>query len=97
MGQNAPPSTLDGARVLYWAWSGDEIFGQVNFTNGSLFAKIHGLAICKYETGPIYLFSCNEDWEVVGDYDFESVVKAKDHVSSQYGNQGIRWFGEGES
>ena len=48
---NPPPATIDNARVLWWAWAGDQPFGLC----GDI--EIWGFAICRYDTGTLYRFS----------------------------------------
>lgn len=57
----APPREIDGAKVLWWAWSGGEPFGYCSD------AAIHGFAVCRYPNGQLYRFSCNEHWETEND------------------------------
>jgi hypothetical protein len=56
-----PPPKIDNARVLWWAWAGDEPFGFC----GDI--AVHGFAICRYDSGGLYRFSCDHDWETVND------------------------------
>jgi hypothetical protein len=62
-----PPSHLDGAKVLYWAWSDDQPFDYDLTLACGDDVEIYGFAICTYEDGDYYLFSCNRQWEVVND------------------------------
>jgi hypothetical protein len=86
-----PPSSLDDARVLEFAWS-DIPFGHIHDTNGNLVAVIHGLAICQYDgSSVIYRFSCDENWEVESDVDYGSVEEAKALLPDQYKLAPIHW------
>lgn len=87
-----PPAQLDGADVLYWAWSEDEPFGCIPYTDGDIAAVIHGLAVCRYEdSGKVYQFRCNREWDVEGDSDYDSVDDAKQNIPDQYRNAAIQW------
>lgn len=49
---NKPPSKIDDATVLFWAWSGEIPFGLVSGV------EIYGLAICQYrKKDEVYRFS----------------------------------------
>lgn len=50
-----PPNALDGAVVLYWATSEPHPFFEMPVDE----VPIHGLAICRYDQGPVYRFSCD--------------------------------------
>ncbi|MEW9122686.1 MAG: hypothetical protein AB2421_08230 [Thermotaleaceae bacterium] len=76
------PDELDGAKVIkYTSNSLSNIFGTVRIINDkkeiideiSITAK----AICKYEgSNEYYLFSCDLNWEVIGDFDCDSLKEA---------------------
>ncbi len=84
-----PPRMLDGAVVRCWAWSERTPFFVM--PDGGDGIPIHGLAICQYESGQIYRFSCDKDWEVVNDTDYESIEQAKGVQSTQYDSSSVRW------
>jgi hypothetical protein len=73
-----PPPAIDGARVLWWAWAGDEPFGLCGEK------KVFGFAICRYETGEMYRFSCDRHWETVNDSLHENEEEAKRAVPINY-------------
>jgi hypothetical protein len=73
-----PPTMIDNARVLWWAWAGDEPFG---FCGDIAF---HGFAICRYDSGPLYRFSCDRNWQTVQDRDYEDEEEAKRRISENY-------------
>ena len=52
---------IDDARVLWWAWAGEQPFGLC----GPI--EIYGFAICRYDTGSLYRFSCDQNWETIND------------------------------
>ncbi len=81
-----PPSEIDGARILEWAWSGQEPFGVV-FDADSVF----GLAIATYDGVVFYRFSCGQDWNTIQDADYESITAAKEQLPDQYRSAAINW------
>lgn len=84
-----PPPTLDGAQVVWWAW--DEIaFGQLYGAEGAD-RWIHGFAVCRYEDGLLYRFSCNKDWKVVQDMDHVSEDEAKSDLPANYDSSRVSW------
>ena len=83
-----PPSEIDGARVIEWAWSGDSPFGEIPGSDPSL---IFGLAIATYDDREFYRFSCDRDWETQQDATHDSVREAKAQVPDQYRNSEIVW------
>ncbi|MEX0361342.1 MAG: hypothetical protein AB3N10_10220 [Allomuricauda sp.] len=86
-----PPSHFGSAKVLEFARS-DIPFGQVDYTDGTLCAKIYGLALCRYKGSKIiYRFACDENWECIQDFDHESIQEAKDYLPQQYRNARIKW------
>lgn len=90
---NKPEKEIDGAKVLYWAWSGATPFGFVGAPNDPTASKIFGLAICQYEkTGRIYCFSCNKYWETEQDAPYNSVEQAIENLPDQYKNVPAEWI-----
>ena len=87
-----PPKEIDGAKVLEWAWSGDEPFGFVRLQSGEVAAEIFGLAICKYpDSDTIYRFSCGNEWEAEQDSGYSSISDAKKHLPEQYKSIEAQW------
>ncbi len=86
-----PPSHIDGARVLAWAWS-DIPFGHVPDDTGTAPLAIHGLALCQYagETG-VYRFSCDARWNAVQDEVYASVDEARRQLPAQYRAVAATW------
>ena len=83
-----PPSQIDGARVVYWAYS------QVPFFvmhDGGPGIPIHGLAVAVYSTGSVYRFSCDRDWETQNDSEWDSVESALHAASGDYNIAAIHW------
>lgn len=81
MSENAPPSEIDGALVLAWAWSGQKPFGYVP---GAEQPDIYGLAIATYDFEQFYRFSCDKDWNTTQDGLYDSVEEAKRLLPNQY-------------
>ncbi len=86
-----PPEIIDGAKVLFWAWSGEAPFFVMPNSDGSSGINIHGLAICQYSTGEIYRFSCDENWAVQNDNDWDCVEDAMAAPSTQYDVTQVLW------
>lgn len=84
-----PPVTIDGARVLEWAWSGDQPFGEVP---GADSPKISGLAIATYDDQAFYRFSCNHAWETQQDGLYDSIDEAKRQLPDQYRQVVAQWI-----
>lgn len=69
---------IDGARVLWWAWAGEVPFGACGGT------PIFGFAICEYDSGSIYRFSCDENWKTINDSQHTRVDGAKAAMPRNY-------------
>ncbi len=78
-----PPEKIDGARVLYWAWSGNSPFFIMPYSDSTGGIPIHALAICRYDSGSICRFSCDQDWEVENDSNQHPVEGAMVATSGQ--------------
>ena len=86
-----PPSHLDGARVLAWAWS-DLPFGLVAAEDGAAPIAIHGLAVCRYgDEAQVYRFSCDTHWETVQDEVYASEDGAREQLPAQYRAMASVW------
>ena len=90
-----PPSHIDGARLLAWAWS-DLPFGHVASEAGAAPIAIHGLALCQYAgaTG-VYRFSCDAQWEAVQDEVYDSADEARQQLPAQYRAVAATWHRAG--
>ena len=64
------PNILDNAIVHFYTQKGD--YGSVFYDNGKI-ECIHYLAICSYDNKEYYLFHCNNKFEVIADYLFDSI------------------------
>jgi hypothetical protein len=85
--ENPPPPSIDKARVLWWAWAGDEPFGLCSNI------EVWGFAVCQYEPGAVYRFSCDRNWETVNDslHDDEEDAKAAVPANYHAALARIRW------
>ncbi|CAG7658785.1 hypothetical protein ACFQI7_36685 [Paenibacillus allorhizosphaerae] len=79
------PTELDGAKVIqHTSNSMANHYGVVGILSDSKEIldqlPITAMAICQYEeSNKYYLFSCDTKWEVIGDFDFDTL---EDAVSS---------------
>ena len=82
---------IDNARVLWWAWAGDEPFGFCSDI------PIYGFAICRYDAGALYRFSCDHDWETVNDSPQRDEEEAKAAIPTNYlaSAQRVHWHKAG--
>ncbi|MEP6904105.1 MAG: hypothetical protein ABJA66_20470 [Actinomycetota bacterium] len=88
-----PNNEIDGAKVLYWAWSGSVPFGFVGDPKDPMASKIYGVAICQYEnSNEFYRFSCDENWETQQDQVYDSVKLAIENLPDQYKNVSADWI-----
>ncbi|WP_219116503.1 hypothetical protein [Janthinobacterium sp. UMAB-56] len=87
-----PPTHLDGARVLAWAWS-ELPFGHVSDAHGGAApVAIHGLAVCRYEDeARVYRFSCAARWDTVQDEVYASENDARGQLPAQYRAMAAAW------
>jgi hypothetical protein len=86
---NKPPPEIDGASVLYWAWSGETPFGIVYGSSD----EIYGLAICRHaDSNQVYFFSCDKNWETKQDSPWDSTEKAMANLPDQYRNVEPVWI-----
>lgn len=80
-----PPSQIDDARVIEWAWSGEKPFGYLPDSTGNVAAEIYGFAICQYHgSKKLYRFSCNARWESEQDSVYNTIEEAKSNIPMQY-------------
>ncbi len=52
---------------------------------------MHGLAICTYDTGLFYRFSCDSEWQVVQDSFHESEECAKNATAENFDASRVNW------
>ena len=85
-----PPPTLDGARVLWWAWAGEKPFGELPGAEGDD-RLVFGFAVCRYDAGSLYRFTCNQHWQVVQDMDHSDEGEAMTNIPAQYDVLRVAW------
>ncbi len=94
-GMPPPPQTLDGANVLYWATSRLGRFHTIPHGADPVAVdviSVAAMAICRYPNGgPYYLFKCDRDWEVVFDWDAESIDEAQAIAAQHVRGEKIEW------
>jgi hypothetical protein len=87
-----PPTHIDGAKVLLWAWSGREPFGHVGDVDNTDSTAIYGLAICTYgRPESFYRFNCDGNWETVQDGEHVSGEEAIRLLPAQYRHVEADW------
>ena len=92
-----PPKQLDNADVLCWVVS----------QRGSFYVQagydppipVVAMAVARYaDGGPYYLFKCDRDWDVVGDFDCESITYAQELAAKHAFGEPLLWhYPEAES
>ena len=85
-----PPEQLDGASVLCWVVSQRGNF----YTQASSDPPVAvvAMAVARYaEGGPFYLFKCDREWQVVGDWDCGSVEEAQGLATEHSGGEPLVW------
>ncbi len=86
-----PPTLLDGARVLWWAWSGERPFGEL-WGAPEPERWVHGFAVCRYDGArEVYRFSCTASWQVVQDSLHDDEDEAKAAVPTNYDASRVVW------
>ncbi len=87
-----PPDHIDDAKVLKWAWSGQEPFGFISSEDGREMIAVYGIAICQYEDeGIVYRFSCDKNWVTVQDAPYNNIQQAIERLPDQYKNVRAEW------
>lgn len=91
------PAELDGAKViLHTLNSLSNQYGAVQIINENKEIideiLITAMAICQYEgSKEYYLFSCDLNWEVIGDMDFDTIEEAKDSAKTNRNIKNEDW------
>jgi len=85
------PSELDGAKVILYTDNKEiNYFGYVRYEDHN--ETITALAIAKYANGEgYYLFSCDIEWNVIGDTLHSTLEEAKHCAENSEGGKGIIW------
>lgn len=92
------PSELDGAKVVHITKNSlDNQYGFVGIVddNRNLVGKLNitAVAICQYEgSEESYLFSCDVNWEVIGDMVYDTIQEAKQSAITNYNVQEEDWI-----
>ena len=90
-----PPSQLDGADVLLWATSRTGLFHTIPHASAPTevgVVSVPVMAICRYPgEARYYLFKCNWNWEVVFDWDAESVEDAQAIAATHAQQEPVEW------
>lgn len=73
-----PPPMLDNARILSGAWSSEEPFGFCGDV------PTYGFAAYRYDSGKLYRFNCDRDWETVNDSDYDDEESAKRSIPANH-------------
>lgn len=91
MENNMFPIELDNAKVLYY--TPQDNYGHIYYENGDIAEHIKYLAICQYliQNEEYYLFSCDENYEVVGDSVWSSINECMKMANTLY-NGNIIWI-----
>ncbi|CAG7658302.1 hypothetical protein ACFQI7_37010 [Paenibacillus allorhizosphaerae] len=86
------PIELDGAKVLlYTDNKSSNDFGYVYYQEDEKTVVITALAVAQYEGSEgYYLFSCDQEWNVVGDTLHYSLQEAKDYATKSNASF-IKW------
>ena len=85
-----PSAQLDDADVLGWVVSQRRGFYTQEGSDPKV--VVVAMAVARYAGGgPYYLFKCDADWEVFGDFDCESVAEAQGIAASHAGGEALVW------
>lgn len=89
-----PPYVIDGANVLcYCSLKGATVpTGEHRIVvDGQEILPAYA-AICKYDSSPtIYRFYCDENWNVLSDFDYSSVEEAIEAINAAYAGASNRF------
>lgn len=85
---NAPPPTIDGAKILRVADLTSAVpTGRTRHTAGGAEVRdLAGLAIARYDGEPgVYLLYCDEDWRAVTDTRHATIADAVGQAEFEFG------------
>jgi hypothetical protein len=74
------PNQLDGADVICWAVSSNGGFYTLVGSDPPVI--VVAMSVARYVSGEVYLFKCDRTWEVVQDWDCESVEDARERAAT---------------
>ncbi|SFA99846.1 MULTISPECIES: hypothetical protein [unclassified Bacillus (in: firmicutes)] len=92
------PSELDGAKVIHITKNSlENRYGYVGIVDDSrnLIDKIYitAVAICQYDgSKECYLFSCDLNWDVIGDIDYDTIEEAKESAVNNHNVKEEDWI-----
>ena len=90
-----PPAQLDNATILCWVASQRGGFYTQSGTDPPI--VVVAMAVARYaHGGPFYLFKCDRNWEVVGDWDCGSVAEAQELAAEHASGEPLVWHPEAE-
>jgi hypothetical protein len=98
---DAPPPVLDMARVIAYAFVDDSVQWtgrQTLFVDGKELGPVPRLALCQNVGGnlrDIFVFHCNEEWDVVGVSGGETMEEAKTSAERAYRGITQKWIQTG--
>ncbi len=80
------PAELDGAEVFMFAPVGaaQRPTGATVHSVTGFASVVRGLALARYEAGAVYLFYCDEEWNVVSDTWHANVEDAIDQARFEF-------------
>jgi hypothetical protein len=92
------PTELDGAKVIHITTNSlDNQFGTIGIIDNNEIIidelPITAVAICQYEGSKgYYLFSCDLNWEVIGDIDYDTIEEAKESAKINKNVKDTDWI-----
>ena len=90
-----PPCQLDGAELILWAVSDRDNYHTIPYGTNPLnenVVSVKAMAICRYTDGDCYyLFKCDQEWDVVSDWDTASVEEAQAIAQAHTIDETIVW------
>jgi hypothetical protein len=51
---------------------------------------VRAMAVARYTSGEVYLFKCDQNWDVVQDWDCESVEEARERAAT-HTDEPLEW------
>ena len=85
-----PPRFLDGASVVCWTISPVGSFYSI--TGAGPAVSVAAMAVCRYDdSGAVYLFKCDANWDAVQDWDCGAVEEAQGAALQHAHGQPLEW------
>lgn len=94
---NKPPRELDGAKVLLWAVLRKEntkTDAMRLYADGKEQTEFSGIALAQFQKNRdsgVYLFYCDQEWEVENDSLYRDLEEAKAEAERQFTGLSNRW------